>query len=588
MLTIQNLSKSYGNHVLFEDVNFQMNAGEKLGLVGRNGHGKSTLFKLILKQEDYDSGSISLGKNYHVGHLAQHLVFTENTILQEVCLGLPAGEELDHYKAEAMLFGLGFDFEDLQKHPSEFSGGFQIRLNLAKVLLSKPNLLLLDEPTNYLDILSIRWLTDYLNSWQNEMIIISHDRHFMDSVTTHTAGIHRAKIKKVQGGTQKFYEQIILEEELHEKTRVNDEKKRKQMDAFIDRFRAKANKASVVQSRIKMRDKLTNLEKLQDIQNLDFDFKYQNFSAKVLLEAQNLKYGYEKDQILINDLSFSIAKNDRIAIIGKNGKGKSTLLNLLANEITPLKGNVKKHPSTEIGYFGQTNINRLDTNRTVEEEIQAEDTTLTRTAVRSICGTVMFDGDKALKKISVLSGGEKSRVLLGKILVHPTNLLFLDEPTNHLDMQSIESLIESLQVYQGGVVLVTHSEDLLKKIATKLIIFHKNKVEYFNGNYDDFLEKIGWEDGFDKKKKKKSAKQDYQDSKKRDKAIRKAKKQMDALEKEITDLEAQIQIHENDIEKASQKQDLQALIDIPKMVKTKKERIEEIFKEMEKLENILS
>src|SRR3989338_9174986 len=256
MLRIQDLNKAYGSQILFEEASLQMSPGDRLGLVGRNGHGKTTLFRLILREEEPDSGKITIPRNYRIGHLAQHLHFTQPTVLEEGCLGLSEGEEWDHYKVERVLFGLGFLEEDMAKPPVTFSGGFQIRLNLAKVLVSNPNLLLLDEPTNYLDILSIRWITKFLRGWKNELILISHDRDFMDSVTTHTAAIHRHKIVKLSGGTEKLYAQIELDETIHEKTRINEEKKRKQVEAFISRFRAKASKAASVQSRVKQLEKM--------------------------------------------------------------------------------------------------------------------------------------------------------------------------------------------------------------------------------------------------------------------------------------------------------------------------------------------
>src|SRR3989338_6301353 len=230
MLRIQDLNKAYGSEILFEEASLQMSPRERLGLVGRNGHGKTTLFRMILGEEHPDDGIITLPQNYRIGHLAQHLNFTQPTVLDEGCLGLSEEERYDHYKVERILFGLGFTEEDMGRPPAVFSGGFQIRLNLAKVLVSNPNLLLLDEPTNYLDIVSLRWIIGFLRGWKNELILISHDREFMDSVTTHTAAIHRHKIRKIQGNTGKLYGQIAQEEEIHEKTRANEEKQRRHIE----------------------------------------------------------------------------------------------------------------------------------------------------------------------------------------------------------------------------------------------------------------------------------------------------------------------------------------------------------------------
>ncbi|HDY70066.1 MAG TPA: ABC-F family ATP-binding cassette domain-containing protein, partial [Nitrospirae bacterium] len=383
--------------------------------------------------------------------------------------------------------------DDFDIHPTELSGGFQVRLNLAKVLVSDPNLLLLDEPTNYLDIVSLRWLAQFLRGWQKELIIITHDRSFMDSVTTHTMAIHRCKVRKVSGPTGKLYQQLLLEEEIYEKTRMNDEKKRKETEQFINRFRAKATKARAVQSRIKALQKKEQLDELSEIKNLAFTFNSAPFAGRQLMEVKDLSFGFERDGTsLIEGLNFFVAKDDRIAIIGKNGKGKTTLLDLLAGNLSPVGGSVRRHPDLKLSYFGQTNINRLNLRKTVEEEIMAVHPEHHRGAVRSICGAMMFPGDHALKKVGVLSGGEKSRVLLGKLLVGPANMLLLDEPTNHLDMESTESLLEAIDDFKGAVIIVTHSEMILHAVATRLIVFDDAKVTLFEGTYQDFLDRVGW------------------------------------------------------------------------------------------------
>lgn len=505
MIQVVNLSKAYGAQEIFDDITFSMVKGERLGLVGRNGAGKSTLIKIILGEEAPDKGQIVFPRGYVCGHLAQHLVFTENTVLGEACLGLPPYERDMQYKAEIILDGLGFSESDMYEAPETFSGGFQIRINLAKVLLSEPNLLLLDEPTNYLDIVSVRWLIRFLNAWKNEIIIISHDREFMDAVTTHTMLIRRNQLKKIPGGTEKLYTQVAQDEEIYEKTRVNEDKKRKEIQLFIDRFRAQAAKATLVQSKVKALERMGQKEELMEEKTMDFEFRYAPFQGKSLLEARNISFTYPQEEgkppnpQLIEDFSLLVRPGDRIAIIGKNGKGKSTLLKLMAKELAPDVGDIVTTGYLKQGYFGQTNVNRLNPKLTVEEEISHANSALSRTAVRSICGTMMFDGDKAEKKISVLSGGEKSRVLLGKILAEPSNLLLLDEPTNHLDMESIEALIASLQDYQGASVIVTHSELILRQLATKLVVFQHGAVTLHDGGYEDFLTYVGWDEEADLK-----------------------------------------------------------------------------------------
>jgi ATP-binding cassette subfamily F protein 3 len=581
VIKINQLSKSYFSRELFTDVTFQMNAGDHLGLVGRNGHGKTTLFKLILGQEEPDSGEITIPRNYRIGHLEQHLHFTRPTILEEAALGLTEEESHSIYKAEAILFGLGFSRADLEKAPREFSGGFQIRINLAKLLLSEPNLLLLDEPTNYLDITSVRWITRFLSNFKGELILISHDRTFMDRVTTHTAVIHRQKVRKFEGGTAKAYAQIALEDEVHEKTRANEERKRAQAEAFINRFRAQASKAKLVQSRIKMLERLPKLEELSDIESLDFEFRYAPLTAKTLFEARGLSFGYTPDHLLFRHMHLTINAHDKFGVIGNNGKGKSTLLNVISGGLTPVTGELKNHPDMRLGYFGQTNIQRLNPKWTIEEEIEQANPALTRTQVRNICGAMMFGGDLALKKISVLSGGERSRTLLGKILAHPSNLLLLDEPNNHLDMESIDALIESLQDFAGAVLIVTHNERILRALDTKLIVFHRGKVEVFNSGYDEFLEKIGWEEEGNGKglRKKPTSRNDYAEKKEREKAARREQARIEKLETQIMKKEHALKKYHEQLEIEANRNNLAQINELSMKISLTKQEIEDLYRE---------
>jgi ATP-binding cassette, subfamily F, member 3 len=579
VIKINQLSKSYFARELFAAVSLQMNAGERLGLVGRNGHGKTTLFRLILGQEEPDSGEITIPGNYRIGHLEQHLHFTNPTILEEAALGLPEEESHSIYKVEAILFGLGFSQVDLGKAPREFSGGFQIRINLAKLLLSEPNLLLLDEPTNYLDITSVRWVTRFLSNFKGELILISHDRDFMDSVTTHTAVIHRQKVRKFEGGTAKAYAQIVLQDEIHEKTRANEERKRAHAEAFINRFRAQASKAKMVQSRIKMLERLPKLNELADIESLDFEFRHAPFTAKTLLDAREVSFGYTPDHLLFRHMNLTINARDKFGVIGNNGKGKSTLLNVISGGLIPVTGEIKTHPDMRLGYFGQTNIQRLNPKLTVEEEIEQTNPALTRTQVRNICGTMMFGGDLALKKVAVLSGGEKSRTLLGKILAHPSNLLLLDEPNNHLDMESIDALIESLQNFPGALLIVTHNERILRALATKLIVFHRGKVDVFNSGYDEFLEKIGWEEENDGKgaRKKSTSRNNYNEKREREKAERREKARIGKLEALIMKSENALKQYNEQLEIEANRNNLAQINELSKKISRVKQEIEDLY-----------
>jgi ATP-binding cassette, subfamily F, member 3 len=502
MLNIKNISKSFDGKNIFRDISFIVNEKDKIGLIGRNGSGKTTLFKILCGKLESDEGEVLKPKDYKIGYLEQHLQFTQNNLLDETCLALPEYMSKYFWEAEKVLFGLGFTAEDMKKDPKEFSGGWQIKLNLAKILISESDVLLLDEPTNYLDISSIRWLKRFLQNWNKALILITHDRSFMDDIISHTVLIHRGTSKKNKGNTYDMYERIAEEEEIYEKTRLNEAKKRAKTQIFIDRFRYKATKAKQVQSRIKMLDKQEIKNELAKIQDLDFEFRYKNFTGNSeLLTVENLKFGYSKDKILIDNLSFSIHQGDKICVIGKNGKGKSTLLKLLTQELSPLKGNIKINSKTSIGYFGQMNIEKLTLQNSIEQELQSVDKTLPRNKVLSVAGLMMFSGAFD-KKIAVLSGGEKSRVLLGKILLKECNVIMLDEPTNHLDMESCDTLAAAVDNFEGASIIVSHNEFLLNNIANKLIVFDNNKTFVFEGNYSDFLREIGWsnEEQFKKKK----------------------------------------------------------------------------------------
>ncbi len=600
MIQVNKLDKSYGEHLILDKVNFSVNAGERVGLVGRNGHGKTTLFRIIIGEEHQDSGSVNFPNNYSVGHLSQQINFSEDTVLKEGCLGLNRAEDGrdETYKVKTVLNGLGFVEKDFIGNPYELSGGYQVRLNLAKVLISEPNLILLDEPTNYLDIVSIRWLKRFLRHWKNELILITHDRDFMDSVTTHTMAIHRRKIKKIAGSTHKLYQQILQEEEVYERTRVKDEKKRKEINQFITRFRAKASKAKSVQSKIKVVEKMGRDEKLSNDKLLDFTFNNISFLGKWLLKAEDLSFSFNSsDRMLIDKLTISIGKNDRIGIIGKNGKGKTTLLNLFADELIPVHGCIDRHPNLKTAYFGQMNIERLDRQKTVEEEILAVHPDHSRQAARNICGLMMFEGDKALKKINVLSGGEKSRVMLGKLLVSPSNLLLLDEPTNHLDMESVDSLLEAIEAFDNAVMIVTHSEMILHAVATRLIIFDGETVSVFEGTYQDFLDKVGWENEnqinpsgeMDQKEQNKQlSKKDLRRARaaiitERSKVLGALKKRSEEVEKAIMRREKEVDQDTHSLLEASQKGHGESIKRLSKSVHESKKIIEDMFNELDVL-----
>jgi len=494
MISLENISKSYGGQTLLDNVGFRLNPGERAGLVGRNGHGKTTLMRMIVGETQPDSGQVLIPKNYRIGYVTQQIRFTKSTVLEEGMTGLTEAEKDAHWKVEKILAGLGFSSDDMGRDPMRFSGGFQVRINLAKILVSDPDLLLLDEPTNYLDITAIRWTERFLRSWPRELLLITHDRGFMDKVITHTLGLHRKKVRKIPGDTGKYYEQIAQDEEIYEKTRQNDARKRKEIELFISRFRAKARLANLVQSRVKTLQKMGKKEKLEGFRNLDFSFRSLPFPARRVMEVRDLGFGYPSGRMLLQNLSFDVAAGDRICIVGRNGKGKTTLIKLLAGALPPTAGTIYRHPETVTGFYEQTNVSTLSPHNTVVEELLYADKGVDQQMARNIAGAMLFEGDMALKKISVLSGGEKSRVMLGKILATRVNLLLLDEPTNHLDMESCDALLAAVDAFEGAVIMVTHNEMFLHSLAQRLIVFQDDGVSVFDDGYARFLEKGGWHD----------------------------------------------------------------------------------------------
>ncbi len=589
MIELSNISKSYAHKELFTNLNFRLNQGNKIGLVGRNGSGKSTLFKIILGEEHQDDGEINIPKGYKIGALKQHLVFTEKTVREEGALALGEDDKYSVYKVEKILFGLGFTHEDLDKDPMSFSGGYQIRINLAKLLVTEPNLLLLDEPTNYLDILSLRWLKSFLKSFEGEVIIITHDRDFMDAVTTHTMGLVRRNLEIIPGNTHKFYAQLQSNDEHYEKQKIAQDKKRKELEEFIAKNKTRASTAAQAQSKQKELDKMEDLSSLAHDSTLDFDFNFKDTPAKVLLDVKDVSFGYSLDNILFENISFTLKKGETLGIIGKNGKGKSTLLNTIAGELKQVDGNVDYHGTTTFGHFGQTNIDHLNPSNTIMDEIYLGNPKLGEATVRGIAGSMMFSGDDIKKKVSLLSGGEKSRVMLGKILATDVNVLFLDEPTNHLDMESIDSLTSAIEKFDGSCIVVTHSEELLRRVCDRLIIFSKGGADYFDGGYDDFLEKIGWEEEELEEKVKAAPKVNKKENKKlraqlvqeRSKLTSPLKKKVEKLENEIIEIEDKLESEQHELIQASNAGDNSKVIELSQIVTKNEKLVEEKFELLE-------
>jgi ATP-binding cassette subfamily F protein 3 len=417
----------------------------------------------------------------------------------------------------------------------------------------------------------------------------------MDKVVTHTLGIHRKKTRKIAGDTGKYYTRIALEEEVYEKTRINDERKRKEVELFISRFRAKARLANMVQSRIKTLEKREKKDKIQSLKTLDFSFRSKPFHGKYSLTAQDISFSYTAGNELIKDFSLTIGAKDRICIVGKNGKGKTTLLRLLSGSLVPDQGEIIQNPNMTQGVFVQTNVSSLVDERTIEEEILYTHPDVDRQYSRNICGAMMFEGDEALKKIKVISGGEKSRVMLGKLLVKPVNLLLLDEPTNHLDMESCDALLAAIDSFNGAVVIVTHNEMFLHALAERLVIFDNNQITTFEGDYQSFLDRIGWseekESPLDEPQNEKETKITKKDlRKKRSEIITERSRTLRPLETKIEQVEKSIITEENSLAKlhqdllnASQNNEGSKIGELSKSILITEQKINDLFDELQEL-----
>ena len=586
MLILSGLTKFYGNQVLFKDIDLNIGPKEKVGLIGRNGTGKTTFLKILLGQESPQEGTVEMPIGYRVRALEQHLNFSEKTILAQVCSALPNGSSGEEWKAKSILMGLGFSISDFDRKPSEFSSGFQVRIRLAEALVSESDLLLLDEPTNYLDILSLRWLERFLKSWNGSFIMVTHDQHFMDLVVTHTVIIHRGKMRKMAGGPLKLLEHIKKDEESYEKTRINQERKTERQEEFIRKFRAGARSAGLVQSRIKSLAKQEVKEKLEYIPTIKFHFRSIPCKSDSVVQATGVSFGYNKNSPLIRDFSLTTFPSDRIAIIGRNGKGKSTLLRLLHKTLTPDTGKVRMPPTLAVGYFGTDSLHQLSPDKTILEEL-ARMPDVTEQQVRNMCGSLLFHGDDVKKHIRNISGGEKSRVCLGKTLLFPSQLLMLDEPTSHLDMESVQALIKAIKEYEGTVIFVTHNEAMLYELATRLVLFDNNQIKVLDYGYEKFLSNGGWSEedseAFKASRTDSDQKIQYLDIKEDRKQQRFLKKQLEKLEKEIDKCEKEKIKTGLTLQQACIDKNTTAIREQGIMIKELEDQIAQLYKNMEEV-----
>jgi len=531
LISVNNISLNFGTRRLFENVSFNIAGKDRIGLVGSNGAGKSTLLKIINKQIESDEGVVTLSRHTTIGYLPQEgVVYKGKTVFDEVLsaagdikkieaeikeieneLNSFADYTSDDYmdliqnlselqdiylnldgfklqaKVEKLLKGLGFSPDDFHRMTDEFSGGWQMRIAIAKLLLINPSILLLDEPTNHLDIESLLWFEDYLKNYNGAILLISHDKNFLDNITNKIVEISLGKVTIYPGNYQAYLNRKEERKILIENQFNNQQKYLKQQEKFIERFRYKASKAKAVQSRIKQLEKI-DLVEIEDEENtVDFKFPPATHSGKVTLEIENLYKSYDGIKIILEDLNLIVSRGEKIAFVGVNGAGKSTLVKMISGIEPVSKGIIKTGYQVQIKYYSQNQADELDGEKTVLETLEAIATGEVSKNLRSILGSFLFRGDDVFKKVKVLSGGEKSRLALAKMLVEPSNLLILDEPTNHLDMKSKEVLMNALKNYEGTVLVVSHDRQFLDGIVDKVIEVKNKKIKVYYGNCSEYI-----------------------------------------------------------------------------------------------------
>jgi len=635
MLNVHNLTVSFAGSNLFSGITFKLNKGDRIGLIGKNGAGKSTLLKVISKDIESTSGTMAFDKDVRIGFLRQDIDFVEGrTILEEAYQAFEEIKKLEaklekinqelvertdyeseyyhdlmvdlnevthryellggyNYKGntEKILQGLGFQREDFDKLTNTFSGGWRMRIELAKLLLQNNDILLLDEPTNHLDIESIIWLENFLKSYAGAIMLVSHDKMFLDNITNRTIEISLGKIYDYKKPYSQF---LLLRGEIKEKqlqAQKNQEKEIKATQLLIDKFRAKANKATMAQSLIKKLDKVERIEvDTDDNAVMNVRFQVSKDPGKIVIEAENLSKSYGEKHVLEN-VNLLIERNSKIAFVGQNGQGKSTLAKIIVGEIA-YGGHLKLGHNVEIGYFAQNQSEYLEPEKTVLEIMEDASTDANRVKVRDMLGAFLFGGDAVDKKAKMLSGGERNRLALCKLLLSPFNILIMDEPTNHLDIASKNVLKRALKKFKGTLILVSHDREFLQGLATTVYGFKDKEIKEYLGDIDYFLEQHQIENLREAekrtvvvKKKENVKKEVFQSAKTGDKELKKIKNklakietQIDGLEKEISEMDAALAA---DYEITSTKSNFF------ESYKTKKNTIEKLMEEWSLLEEKL-
>ncbi len=484
LLQLHQGTKSYGPRHLFEGASFSINDGEHVGVIGPNGAGKTTLFKILTGQEHLDSGTLTQAKNLRIGYLAQHDNFAPNQTMEEY---LAEGTHMPIWDLKSLGKNLGLSDAQYSAPITSLSGGYRMRCKLLHLLGQEPDLILLDEPTNYLDLESLLTLEKFLQNYKHAFLLISHDREFLRRTTDHILEVEAGDITKYNGSLDAYFEQKELLRTQLEACALSVEQKRQEILDFVARFGAKATKASQAQSRLKQLDKLESIEIKALPNTTTINLPEPSATGKVILTATNAALGYG-DRTVLRDINFTLARGDHLAVVGVNGAGKSTLLKALAQKLTPLSGTITPGHNVTIGYYAQHVSEALNPNHTVFQAMSAKaHPSVLPQQVLNLAGALLFPGDDVKKPISVLSGGEKSRVALGQILLQKAPCLLLDEPTNHLDFQTVEALTVALKEYPGTVVVVSHDRSFMSRIASKILEIRDGHAQYYPGTYGEYV-----------------------------------------------------------------------------------------------------
>ncbi len=637
MIQINKLSVNFTGDFLFRDISFVAGDRDRIGLVGHNGAGKSTLLKIIHREMEPASGTMVITTGYKTGYLPQELAETSyKTVWEETMSAFVEVKQLESKiqrltrelsertdyeseeyaqlaqqlsdandrhqhlggnmiegEAEKVLAGMGFKRTDFQRPMAEFSNGWQMRVCLSKILLQKPEIVLLDEPTNHLDIESIQWLEDYLANYDGCVILVSHDRAFLDRVTNRTVEITCGTIQDYKCSYSQYVEQRLERIEHQQAAYENQQQQIAQIERFIERFRYKATKARQVQSRIKMLEKMDRVE-IDDYDSSSITFKFPPapHSGRMVVDAKQLSLGYGELNVL-DKIDFHLERGERVAFVGRNGEGKSTMVKAIVGELAPQGGQLELGYQVVIGYYAQNQAKLLNPEKTVFETIDDVAVGDIRPKIRTILGSFLFDTEATEKKVKVLSGGEKARLALAKLLLSPFNLLILDEPTNHLDMPSKDVLKNALLQYEGSLILVSHDRDFLQGLSTKTYEFKDKQLRGYTGDVYDFLQqrKIETLNELQRNisvssnggvKTVSSNKESYEQRKAQEAADRKKKNRMRKLEDEIEQLQQQVSEIEEKLEQPDRHADEIASGELYRAYDTVKQQLEE--KEMEWLE----